>query len=126
MWRAWLFSVALLAIVVGVVLASYEKLRPSRTLRHASGVFALAGAALMLPVLVERSLELPVLWVTTVFLALVLVGGTWIVAHEIRRHRRQAARSTNTLVAPPRWRTRTPEETERRWPGGQLGGGPTD
>ncbi|MEH0938170.1 hypothetical protein [Micromonospora psammae] len=75
MWQTWFFLTALLAVVLGVLCSLYERLRPSRALRLAVAVLALAAVALMLPVLVDRALDKPVMWLAVALLAGLLATG---------------------------------------------------
>ncbi|MER7888585.1 hypothetical protein ABTX15_02040 [Micromonospora sp. NPDC094482] len=79
MWQLWLFLTALAAILVGLLLTAYERLRPSATLRRSGVVFLLVGTLAMLPVLIDRALEKPVLWVAVALLVGILLAGPLMV-----------------------------------------------
>ncbi|MFI6261798.1 hypothetical protein [Micromonospora sp. NPDC051006] len=79
MWQLWLFLTALAAVLMGLLLTAYERLRPSATLRRSGVVLLLVGTLAMLPVLIDRALEKPVLWVAVALLVGILLAGPLMV-----------------------------------------------
>ncbi|MEU8296357.1 hypothetical protein AB0C04_03585 [Micromonospora sp. NPDC048909] len=79
MWQLWLFLTALAALLVGLLLTAYERLRPSAALRRSGVVLLLSGTLAMLPVLIDRALAKPALWVAVALLVGILLAGPLMV-----------------------------------------------
>ncbi|SCL56895.1 hypothetical protein GA0070606_2679 [Micromonospora citrea] len=84
MWMSWFFVMSLLAVMVGILLGMYERLRPSVALKRAFHVLVLAGAGLMLPVLVVAGLDEPVNWFLAALLAGMLALTPWMLRDKSR------------------------------------------
>jgi uncharacterized membrane protein len=84
MWMSWFFVMSLLAVMVGILLGMYERLRPSVALKRAFHVLVLAGAGLMLPVFVVAGLDEPVNWILAALLAGILALTPWMLRDKSR------------------------------------------
>ncbi|MER7270210.1 hypothetical protein [Micromonospora sp. WMMD712] len=80
-----LFVLALVTIPVFLVLGLVAQLTRATWAKRASEATVLVGIAALLPVVLDRALEKPVLWAAVVLLAALLVFG---VALHVRSYRR--------------------------------------
>lgn len=81
----WLFLYFLLTIPVFLGLALAARLTGSAGVRRAAEVVMLSGGVALLPVVLQRAPERPVLWLVVVLLAVLLVFG--VVMHVKSYHR---------------------------------------
>ncbi|WP_241825613.1 hypothetical protein [Micromonospora sp. CB01531] len=81
----WLFMYFLLTIPVFLGLALAARLTGSAGVRRAAEVVMLTGGVALLPVVLQRAFERPVLWAVVVLLALLLAFGVMMHVRSYRQ-----------------------------------------
>ncbi|WP_157530299.1 hypothetical protein [Microtetraspora niveoalba] len=92
MWALWLFICFLVTVVAALVLGLVAKFTQSAPVHRATEVVVLSGGLALLPLLIDRALDKPLMWIVVVLLAALLAGGVVIFVRALLDRRATGSR----------------------------------